>query len=764
MINSLLQRSCIFLPGLALALAAPVCAQTVTLSPATLRFGDQVKGATSAPLTATLKNIKTATLTIASIAVTGDFAQTSNCPISPATLGKGASCTISVTFTPAGLGGLTGTLTVTDNAGNSPQTAKLTGTGVQPVVVSPTSLTFTSLPLGETSAAMTVTLTNNQSTVLTFNTNGISATGNFAVAGNTCGTGIPAAPSSCTVGVIFTPTATGKRTGTLTFSDSAANSPQSVSLTGTGAAAALQSITVTPANPTMFVDGTLQLTATGTYSNNTSKNLSSTVVWTTSPLNVASISTSGLATALTTGATTVTAAMGAITGSTTLTTVQLFVPTGSLNTARYYHTATLLDAGMVLAAGGIGPVPGPSGALGPLASAELYNQNTGAFTLTGSLNTARDEHSATLLNNGSVLIAGGSGGDNELASAEIYNPATAAFSPTGSLNTARYEHTATMLPTGEVLIAGGYGSAGVLASAELYNPATGTFAYTGSLNDARFDATATLLNNGMVLIAGGANANGPLASAELYNPANGMFTPTADSLNTARSGAAATLLNGGSVLIAAGYNYSTTGPLASAELYNPANGTFTVTGSEFHSTWLGTATLLTNGTVLFAGSVYNGSASEIYFPINGTFVISSGMNTPRDLQTATQLPNGAALVAGGFSEANNAPVAAAELYESPTLFPPTLSSIAIAPLNSSLAVGASQQLVATGTYSDNTTQQLASVIWTSSAPTVATVTDDDTNSGVIYGVAAGLSNISACTGSICGTTQVTVTTPAADRK
>jgi uncharacterized protein YjdB len=140
------------------------------------------------------------------------------------------------------------------------------------------------------------------------------------------------------------------------------------------------------------------------------------------------------------------------------------------------------------------------------------------------------------------------------------------------------------------------------------------------------------------------------------------------------------------------------------------------------------------------------------------------MNTPRDLQTATQLPNGAALVAGGFSEANNAPVAAAELYESPTLFPPTLSSIAIAPLNSSLAVGASQQLVATGTYSDNTTQQLASVIWTSSAPTVATVTDDDTNSGVIYGVAAGLSNISACTGSICGTTQVTVTTPAADRK
>jgi hypothetical protein len=763
MINSLLRRTYMFLPGLAMALAAPARAQTVTLSPANLNFHTQIKGTTSAPLTATLRNIKTAALTITSIAVTGDFAQTSTCPISPATLGKGASCTIAVTFTPAGLGALTGTLTVTDSAGNSPQAANLTGIGIQPAVVSPASLTFGSLPLGETSAAMTVTLTNNLSTALTFNTNGISTTGDFAVATNTCGTGIPAAPSSCTVGVTFTPTATGTRKGTLAFSDNAANSPQTVILGGGGTAAVLQSITVMPANPDMFVDGTLQLTAIGAYSNNTTRNLSSTVVWTTTPLNVASISSSGLATGLAAGTTIVTAALGSITGSTSLTTVQLFVPTGSLNTARYYHTATLLDTGLVLAAGGIGPVPGETGALGPLASAELYNQNTGAFTVTGSLNTARDEHSATLLNDGSVLIAGGSGGDNELASAEIYNPATAAFSLTGSLKTARYEHTATLLPTGEVLIAGGYGSAGVLASAELYNPATGTFAYTGSLNDARFDATATLLNNGMVLIAGGGNAAGPLASAELYNPATGMFTPTG-SLNTARSGAAATLLNSGSVLIAEGYNYSITGPLTSAELYNPATGAFTVTGSESRSTWLGTATLLTNGTVLFAGSVYNASAGEIYFPTNGDFVITSGMNTPRDLQTATQLPNGAALVAGGYSEADDAPVAAAELYEPPSLFPPNLSSIAIAPVNPSLAVGASQQLVATGTYSDNSTQQLASVIWTSSASTVATVTDDDTNSGVVYGVAAGLSNISACTGSICGTTQVTVTPAAAPRK
>lgn len=748
MTNALVRRW-IFLPAFAL----PLCAQTLT-SP--LKFGNQVQNTTSTALPATLQNTNTRAITITSIAVTGNFAQSNTCPLSPAKLAKGASCIILVTFTPATIGALSGKLTVTDNAADSPQTSSLTGTGIAPVVVSPASWTFAKLPLGEISPAETFTLTNNQSTALSIN-NVFAAPANFVIASNTCGASIgPLA--TCTVGVTFSPSVTGITSGTLSFSDGAANTPQIATLSGTGTAAVLSSIAVTPADASIYAGATEQFTATGTYSNGSIKVLT-TATWTAAPTGIASISTTGLATGLEPGISTITAALGAISGNTMLTVIPVFVTTGSLNTARYYHSATMLTSGTVLFTGGIGYVPGGTGALGELASAELYNPSTDSFTFTGSLNTARDEHSATLLNSGKVLIAGGSGGDGELASAEVYTAATAAFAYTGSLNTARYEHTATLLPNATVLIAGGYGAAGVLNSAELYNPATGKFVVILGMNDARFGATATLLPSGLVLIAGGADANGPLSSAELYDPVAGTFTLTPATLNVARSGATATLLNTGNVLIADGYDYLTTGPLTSAELYNPANGTFMLTGSEAATAWLGTATLLTNSNVLTAGSALNAAAAELYSPAGGTFSLTAALNTPGDLQTATLLPDGTVLIAAGHSNTGGSVLANAELYEPPTLVPLNLASIAIAPSTVSLNTGASQQLIATGTFVNSSTQNLASAVWISSNPSVATVTDDITNSGVVYGVAAGSATITACTGTICGSLPVTVTTP-----
>src|SRR5208337_2784106 len=140
----------------------------------------------------------------------------------------------------------------------------------------------------------------------------------------------------------------------------------------------LVSMAVTPVNPSIAAGTTQQFTATGTYSNGSTQNLTSTAVWSSSAPGVATISTAGLASALAPGQTTIAAASGAINGSTTLTVTSGFVLTGNLNTARGYQTATLLDNGLVLVAGGLG-------SSGALASAELYNPATGTFTPTGSL-------------------------------------------------------------------------------------------------------------------------------------------------------------------------------------------------------------------------------------------------------------------------------------------------------------------------------------------------------------------------------------------
>src|SRR5690349_19658390 len=111
--------------------------------------------------------------------------------------------------------------------------------------------------------------------------------------------------------------------------------------------------------------------------------------------------------------------------------------------------------------------------------------SAGTWTATGSMNTLRADHTATLLANGKGLVAGGFGPNGMVASAELYDPSTGTWAATGSLNTARDDYTATLLANGKVLVAGGFGPNGVVASAELYDPSTGTWAATGSMNTGR---------------------------------------------------------------------------------------------------------------------------------------------------------------------------------------------------------------------------------------------------------------------------------------
>ena len=214
-------------------------------------------------------------------------------------------------------------------------------------------------------------------------------------------------------------------------------------------------------------------------------------------------------------------------------TTGIWSTTGSLVTARGSHTATLLANGKVLVAGGQ--------SIFSVASAELYDPASGIWTETGSLGNARYSHTATLLGNGKVLVAGGydssSSNYSYFASAELYDPQSGTWTPTGTLGSARAFHTATLLSTGKVLVAGGLNTGSdpdpALASAELYDPSSGNWAPTGSLITARFAHTATLLSDGNVLVAGGSTYNGGdnyayLNSAELY----GKRMPTPLNIST----------------------------------------------------------------------------------------------------------------------------------------------------------------------------------------------------------------------------------------
>src|SRR4029077_10896273 len=203
----------------------------VTLTPTSLAFGKVVVNTTSTGKNVTLANTGNATLIIASITTSGDFAPVTSTKPCGSALAAGKNCIIRVTFTPTQVGSRTGNVTIIDNASNTPQTVPLSGTGVLPATLTPTSATYAALTVGTTSPAKVFTLRNNQT--VTLNSIVISTTGDFKVSTTTC-TASLVAKSNCTISVVFKPTAVGTRTGKLSVADSASNSPQTSCLTGAG--------------------------------------------------------------------------------------------------------------------------------------------------------------------------------------------------------------------------------------------------------------------------------------------------------------------------------------------------------------------------------------------------------------------------------------------------------------------------------------------------------------------------------------------------
>jgi hypothetical protein len=319
--------------------------------------------------------------------------------------------------------------------------------------------------------------------------------------------------------------------------------------------------------------------------------------------------------------------------------------------------------------------------VGEVGQAKARNSTMiGTWNLTGSMNDARQGHTATLLTNGKVLVAGGNSGNIILASAELYDPGTGMWSSTGSMNIRRRYFTATLLANGKVLVAGGETQPNppFTTTAELYDPSTGMWSFTGNMNMARNSHTATLLTNGKVLVTGGLEAFGPLtASAELYDPNTGMWSFTG-SMSAARQGHTATLLATGMVLVTGGKGLSGL-PLSSAELYDPAAGTWSLTGSMLHVREFHSATLLANGMVLVAGGkgIQHGKPianrfAELYNPTTRTWASAGLMNSAHYFHTATRVGS-KVLVAGGFLAVEDSPpvgfsritppTAIAELYD-----------------------------------------------------------------------------------------------------
>jgi hypothetical protein len=331
--------------------------------------------------------------------------------------------------------------------------------------------------------------------------------------------------------------------------------------------------------------------------------------------------------------------------------VALFDPVGNLwsagpalATPRRLHTTTRLADGRVLVSGGLttptaaAPAAAAASAAAALSSAEVYDPLADTWSTTpAGLHTPRFAHSATLLADGSVLVAGGTGrrgqqgaagaggggqGDCALSSTERFDPATGAWTAGAPMTEPRSGHQAVLLRDGRVLVVGGVlltgGRPAALAYCELFDPATGRWTPTGELGTARAGHQATLLPDGTVLVTGG-DAAGRLAdgtvrpdsldTAERYDPAAGSWTPAAR-MPGPRTRHRSILLRSGRVLVTGG----TGGPGFTAgyrnvAAYDPGTDSWTGTGALGLGRWAHATAELADGRVVAAGGIARAGAA-----------------------------------------------------------------------------------------------------------------------------------------------------------
>jgi len=735
----------------------------VTTTPGTLVFGNQFLGIKGLALTVTVKNNKTTVVTITGIASNlSDYSFTTTCPLSPSTLAGSGSCTISVYFKPTALGSRTGTLTVSTNAGANP-TVKLIGTGILPAAVSPGSLSFASQALGTTSAAQAVTLTNNQKKTLKIT--GVTASPPDFAGTTTCplSPNTLAAGASCTSSVTFSPKATGTRSGTLTFTDDATNSPQTVSLTGVGNPAALASIALTPQNPSVTAGLTQHFSATGTYTEGSTQDLTAIAIWTSSSTAVAAINAAGLATASVQGTTTITAASGSITGSTTLTV-----------TAPQLKSIAVTPANPSLAKGTSQQLT----ATGTYSDGSTLDITRVVTWSSGSPAIATVDGSglATSVAVGSTVVTATSGSVSGSTNLTVTAAALVSIAVTPAIPslplgmqqqftaTGTYTDATTQDISATVTWSSSQTSVATITAQGLASAAAiGNSTVSAKLGSVQGSTTLTVTAAVLVSIAvSPASPSIPLGTAQQF-AATGTFSDnTSQDLTpsvvwSADSPAVVTIAAGGLATSASVGSSAVTATSGSVT----GSAMLTVTPAQLVSVAVtpGTATVAAGVSQQFtaSGTFTDGSVQDVTLTghwSSSNASVATVSNTPGSqglTSTSTTGTSTITISSGGVSGSGTLNVTAAALV-----------SITITPQAATIAEGQTQQFAANGTYTDGSTQDITAVVtWSSANAGVAIISNSAGTNGLATSAGPGTTTITAALDAISGSTTLTVSTPVA---
>ncbi|HEX4485081.1 MAG TPA: Ig-like domain-containing protein, partial [Terriglobales bacterium] len=725
-------RAFSFLFALVVLLAATPAAQAQNLSPNLLTFTSTAVTNNSAAKPLTLTNSGNAAMSVSVSMIGGDFDQTNNCGTS---LASKKSCTINVVFNPTGTGTRAAILEV--RAGNGFQLALLAGSAIPQVTLSATSMTFASTVVGASSAAQSVSMKNNQNIAMPVT--GVTITGDYTQTNN-CGSSL-AAGATCTLSVIFKPTAAGTRTGLLSVKDNAVSNPEDVTLTGTATAATVKSIAVTPATVSIVKGKTQQFTAVATYTNNTTGDVTATANWTSSSTAIATIS-KGLATGVAAGAANMTAS---VTGST-------ITGVGKL---------TVTAPALVSIAVSPNPVSVVKGKTQQFTATGTYSDGT---TVALTAVTWSSTAGATITSSGLATASAVGAPVIKAASGTISGTSSMTVTPATLVSIAVTPATATIAKgkTQQFTATGTYSDNTTqnLTATAVWTSATGA-SVTGGL------ATGTAVGAPVITATSGAVSGKATLTVQAAALVSIAVTPSAATINkglTQQFVAIGTYTDATTAAVAVTWTSTANATVATTGLATgTAVGSSTITATS--GTIKGTAALTVNPAALVSISVTPATASIAkgltqQYAATGTYTDATTQNlTATAVWTsaagATVAPGGLATATAVGTPAITATSGAISGAAVMTVQPAALVSFTVAPSAASIARGTTQAFTAQGSYTDATVADITSTV-TWSATSGATIAP----TGIATATVIGSTTITASFNSLSSNAALSVIAPA----